>query len=161
MPSVGVKQQWQFVALRRGTDLKSEEVFSCSVGLKCKTVPQYRASESTVEMDRYILSLIIHFLADSLVKCRVIEEDLQGFALSSLWYTFSQAAGIFVTNYICEGDGLVVYFTVTRNTLKMEARSASETHPNVYQTIRRNIPEKSHLYTRCLENLKSYIFVCT
>jgi hypothetical protein len=40
----------------------------------------------------------------------------------------------------------------------MEATSTSETSVNFYQTIRRNIPEDSHLHTRRRENLKSHLF---
>jgi hypothetical protein len=38
----------------------------------------------------------------------------------------------------------------------MEAVSTSETSVKLYQTTRRNIPEDSHLHTRCLESLKSH-----
>jgi hypothetical protein len=40
--------------------------------------------------------------------------------------------------------------------LMMETVSTSETSVNFYETIRRNIPEDSHLHTRRRENLKSY-----
>lgn len=39
--------------------------------------------------------------------------------------------------------------------LKMEAVNTSETFVNIYYTTRLSIPEYSHLYTRCHENLKS------
>jgi hypothetical protein len=39
--------------------------------------------------------------------------------------------------------------------LMMEAVRTSETSANFYQTTRRNIPEDSHLHTRCRENLIS------
>jgi hypothetical protein len=39
--------------------------------------------------------------------------------------------------------------------LMMEAANTSETSVNFYQTIRRNIPQDSHLHTRRRENLKS------
>jgi hypothetical protein len=39
----------------------------------------------------------------------------------------------------------------------MDAASTSETSVNFYQTTRRNIPEDSHLHTRCRENLKSHL----
>jgi hypothetical protein len=38
----------------------------------------------------------------------------------------------------------------------MEAAGASETSVNFYQTTRRNVPEDSHLRTRCRENLKCH-----
>jgi hypothetical protein len=41
----------------------------------------------------------------------------------------------------------------------MEAVSSSETSVSIYQTTWRNIPEDSHLDTRCFENLKSHISV--
>lgn len=41
--------------------------------------------------------------------------------------------------------------------LMLEAVRASETSVSFYETIRRNIPEESHLYTRRRENLKAYI----
>jgi hypothetical protein len=41
--------------------------------------------------------------------------------------------------------------------LMMEAASTSETLVNFYQTTRRYNPEDSHLHTRRLENLKSYL----
>jgi hypothetical protein len=37
-----------------------------------------------------------------------------------------------------------------------EAVSTSETSVNFYQSARRNIPEDSHLHTRCCKNLKSH-----
>jgi hypothetical protein len=40
--------------------------------------------------------------------------------------------------------------------LIMEAISTSETSVNFYQITRRNIPEDSHLHTRCRDNLKSH-----
>jgi hypothetical protein len=40
--------------------------------------------------------------------------------------------------------------------LMMKAVSKSETSVNLYQTIRRNIPEDCHLHTRRHENLKSH-----
>jgi hypothetical protein len=42
-------------------------------------------------------------------------------------------------------------------TLMMEAASTSETSVNFYQTIRRYNPVDSYLYTRCRENLNSYL----
>jgi hypothetical protein len=39
-------------------------------------------------------------------------------------------------------------------TLMTEAVSSSEMTINIYQTIRRNIPEDSHLHTRCREDMK-------
>jgi hypothetical protein len=44
-----------------------------------------------------------------------------------------------------------------QGTLMMQALSASETSVNFYETTRRNIPEDSHLRTRCRENLKSHL----
>jgi hypothetical protein len=44
---------------------------------------------------------------------------------------------------------------VGRIFLMMEAVSTSETPVNFYETTQRNIPEDSHLHTRCRENLKS------
>jgi hypothetical protein len=41
--------------------------------------------------------------------------------------------------------------------LAMEAVSTSEMSVNFYQITRRNIPENSHLHTRCRENLKSHL----
>jgi hypothetical protein len=40
--------------------------------------------------------------------------------------------------------------------IMMAVASTSETSVNFYQTSRRNIPEDSHLHTRCRENLKSH-----
>jgi hypothetical protein len=41
-------------------------------------------------------------------------------------------------------------------TLMMDAVSASEMSVIIYQTTQCNIPEDSHLYMHCHENLKSY-----
>jgi hypothetical protein len=41
-------------------------------------------------------------------------------------------------------------------TLMMEEVISSESSVNMYQTIRCNIPEDSHLHTRRRENLKSH-----
>jgi hypothetical protein len=44
--------------------------------------------------------------------------------------------------------------------LMMEAASTSKTLVNFYQTTQRNIPEDSHLQTRCCEDLKSHLLGC-
>jgi hypothetical protein len=46
---------------------------------------------------------------------------------------------------------------VTIIAMMMETVSTSETSVNFYQTTRRNIPEESHLYIRCRENLKTHL----
>jgi hypothetical protein len=46
-----------------------------------------------------------------------------------------------------------------RFALMMEAVSTSEIWVNIYQTIRRNNPEDSHLHTRSRENLKSHLSI--
>jgi hypothetical protein len=43
--------------------------------------------------------------------------------------------------------------------LIMEAVSTSETSVHFYQNTWCNIPEDSHLHTRCRENLKSQVFI--
>jgi hypothetical protein len=52
--------------------------------------------------------------------------------------------------------------TTAITALMMEAVSTSEMSVSFYQTIRRNIPEDSHLYTRRCENLKTHhqLVVC-
>jgi hypothetical protein len=45
------------------------------------------------------------------------------------------------------------------NALMMEAASTLETSVKFYQTIRYYNPEDSHLHTRRLENLKSYLVI--
>jgi hypothetical protein len=42
-------------------------------------------------------------------------------------------------------------------TVILEAANTSETSVNFYHTTRRNIPEDSHLHTRCHENLKCHL----
>jgi hypothetical protein len=47
-------------------------------------------------------------------------------------------------------------YLVSAFTLMMEAVSISETSVNFYEITRHNIPENSHLHTRCRENPESH-----
>jgi hypothetical protein len=55
----------------------------------------------------------------------------------------------------CSGNYQCVYNTEDDCLLVCRA-STSETSVHFYQTTRRNLPEDSHLHTRCRENLKSH-----
>jgi hypothetical protein len=58
------------------------------------------------------------------------------------------------TEQVCDFKCLDNWLAIA---LMMEAASTSEISINFYQITRRNIPEDSHLHTRCRENLKSYL----